>query len=225
MSTVETEDEDLLGEDSEEFTVGEEIEETALEELLEEVSTVETEETALEDNSLNGIDIVEAEQGLLEEEFEPEGEDEEIVPDSLYKPTYGLGSFQNLSVQKYTDKLVQLLDKYKIEHVAVSESNDGVFIFDNAIEFGQQFIIDQNDPLFSEVLSKGNVLSLSGDLTKSEYLKHIIPSNVLETFSELFIRPVLDNDRKVQGITLLAREKGREPLKQAERQELFLNRY
>ena len=138
-----------------------------------------------------------------------------------YIPKYTFGTFQNKQVQKYTDDLTPFLEKFNISKIAIAENEDGLFEF-NHNDFDTPLSIDQRDPLFKEVLSQGKVLSLSGELTKSEYLENLFSNEILNSFHELFVRPIMD-DNEVKGIVILAREDEELELSQQEKKELFID--
>ncbi|MGL4677303.1 MAG: hypothetical protein ACRCWI_06515, partial [Brevinema sp.] len=147
-------------------------------------------------------------------------EETEIV-DDVYIPHYNLGYFKNLAVQKYTDKLAPFLEEYNISHYTIAEEETGLYIFNNEA-FGAQFIIDQGDSLFQEVLSKGHALSLSGDLTESEYLENLFSYELVAESNELYIRPIMDQG-KVAGIIVLIRDKDFDELSHEEKKDLLMN--
>ena len=167
------------------------------------------------------------EELVIEEEVEDDLEElviEEEVEDDLeelYIPKYIFGAFQNILIQKYTDELPDLLDKFKISKVAIAENDNGLFVF-NYNDFNIPLSIDQNNPLFQEVLSQGNVLSLFGDLTNSEYLEDLFSHEILSSLHELFIRPIMDNNI-VTGIVILARDSEQIELSHQDKKELFID--
>ena len=164
----------------------------------------------------------ELEELAIEEDMEEELEELAIEEDmEEYIPKYTFGSFQNMQVQKYTDDLSPLLDRFNISKVAIAEGENGLFEF-NHNDFDTPLSIDQNDPLFKEVLSQGNVLSLSGELTRSEYLEALFSHEILNSFHELFIRPIMV-DNEVKGIVILAREDEQTELSHEEKKELFID--
>ena len=196
----------------------EEIEELAIEDELEEPEELaiedemeEIEELAIED------EIEEDEELAIEDEME---EIEELAIED-YEPKYTFGTFQNMQVQKYTDDLNPLLDKFNVSKIAIAENENGLFEF-NHNDFDIPLSIDIRDPLFKEVLAQGKVLSLSGELTESEYLETLFSNEVLNSFRELFVRPIMD-DNEVKGIVILARENEQEELSHEERKELFID--
>ena len=187
----------------------EEIEELAIEDEMEEI-----EELAIED------EMEEIEELAIEDEMEEMEEIEELAIED-YEPKYTFGTFQNMQVQKYTDDLNPLLDKFNVSKIAIAENENGLFEF-NHNDFDIPLSIDIRDPLFKEVLAQGKVLSLSGELTESEYLETLFSNEVLNSFRELFVRPIMD-DNEVKGIVILARENEQEELSHEERKELFID--
>ena len=72
------------------------------------------------------------------------------------------------------------------------------------------------------MLSQGNVLSLFGDLTNSEYLEDLFSHEILSSLHELFIRPIMDNNI-VTGIVILARDSEQIELSHQDKKELFID--
>ncbi len=163
------------------------------------------------------IDSDEENEDILQQIIPLDDVDREV--EEAFIPHYALGNFKNETVQKYMDNLYNVLEQYGVSNYAVAEEEENLYIF-NGESFGTQFIIDKDDELYREVLSKGNALSLSGDLMHSEYLENLFSQEFLSEFTELYIRPIME-DEEVRGVVVLARDG--EELSQDEKKDLLKN--
>lgn len=111
------------------------------------------------------------------------------------------------TIQRFTDHLQEVGKELNISHQALASSSDGLYIFQNAANFGKEFIIAQTDPIFQDFLSQGKALIISGALKNSEYIHSFFSDSILDQISEIFIIPILNNQSKVESIAVLAREK------------------
>ncbi|MGL5721280.1 MAG: hypothetical protein ACRCY4_02610 [Brevinema sp.] len=125
------------------------------------------------------------------------------------------------SLELYNDHLDQLAEQYEISRRATAENREGLFLIDDSSIFGSSFQIAVEDPIFREILSKGRVLSLDGDLEESDYIAGLIAPDILTTLSDLFIVPIINREQRVSHVVVLGRNKGSAPLSVEDHQNLF----
>ncbi|SFB81953.1 hypothetical protein SAMN02745150_00933 [Brevinema andersonii] len=124
-------------------------------------------------------------------------------------------------IQRFSNHLQKVGKEFDISHQALASLSDGLCIFQNAVDFGKEFIIAQTDPVFQDFLSQGKALIISGALENSEYIHSLFSDSILGDISEIFIIPILDSQSQVEGIAVLAREKNLPPLTLEQKLRLF----
>lgn len=123
------------------------------------------------------------------------------------------------NIDSIYETLKPFLDLYKIEFHSIGKLENGECILEIG---GHQIILSSNSLVFSDILSQHKVLSMSGNLIDSPYLKDLFPESFIEELGELFIEPILDSEGTVEGIVMLGRNKNLPLLSIEEKRNLFL---
>lgn len=124
-------------------------------------------------------------------------------------------------LERYEEHLDMVQSEFGISRRAKAHNNQGLFLLEDESFFGPLFQITAEDPIFQELLSEGKVLSLSGSLEESQYISSLVVLDILDTLSDLFIIPILDDAKSVSDIIVLGRDKGHPPLTVEDKQYLF----